>query len=335
MSGRACQRSGSREGSILILSLWVLFTLSALSIAVSSHVTALVRTADRAQRVERGNAAAAAGVALAQVMASERTNSWDGAVAGEWNTDPEWCTGVDLGGASVSLVFVTGADDEAVTNAGVVGCEGAINLNAAPVELLEAYFGEVGGMSPAVAAKVASGIVTEREQRLAPSEGEAAPEAGGEGPAFRSFYELGAIDGLDMETLVELAPGLTIHGSGMINLNAASYDVLRSLFVAVGGPTSRKTAERLADRLQRLHEAGHAFETPTFTDWWEVLRDFDSRASGDEQALLQRAASRSDIASTCFRGRALARLGSDSEEIVAVDFVIDTKQGSVVHWSTR
>ena len=54
MSGRACQRSGSREGSILILSLWVLFTLSALSIAVSSHVTALVRTADRAQRVERG-----------------------------------------------------------------------------------------------------------------------------------------------------------------------------------------------------------------------------------------------------------------------------------------
>lgn len=335
MSDRVVHADTGTRGSILVLSLWVLFTLSALSVAVSSHVAALVRAADRAQRVERGNAAVAAGVALAQVMAAERTNTWDGIVTGEWNTDPELFAGVDVGGVAVRVEFVTGPVDEPVTNVGLVGCEGSVNINTADTVLLEAYLTEVGGMSAAVAAKVANAIVEERQRRLTPEGEEPGEDAPGEGPAFRSLYELAAIDGLDADAVAELAPGLTVHGSGMLNLNATSYDVLRSLFVAVGGPSSRKTAERLAERISRLHAAGKAFETPSLPQWKETLRTFDTSIGRDEQMLLQRSAPRSGISSTCFKGRAVAHLRSETEAIVAVDFVIDTKRGYVDQWSTR
>lgn len=322
-------------GSVLVLSLWVLFTLSALAVAVSAHVSALVRTADRAQRVERATAAAEAGVALAQVMAADQTNAWDGIVEGQWNTDPELFAGAKVGEASVRIQFEIASEDGPVTNVGLVGCERSINVNASGVELLEAYFSEVGDMSPAVAAKLASAIVEERERRLTPPDDAAGESEVREGAAFRSLYELATVDGIDAELLAELAAGLTVHGSGMINLNASSYDVLRSLFVAVGGESSRKTAERLARRITSLHEAGQAFETATFTDWWDTLRKFDIGIGSAEQALLQKAASRSDIASTCFEGTAVGMLGDAAGAVVSIDFVIDTKHRSVVHWSTR
>ena len=300
------------EGSVLILALWTLFFLGALVVAVGAHVSAALRVAEQLKNVTELRYLARAGVERAAMEIAADTNAWDGTGQAAWNNGADRFVIDDLGGGEVSVTYArVPMEGQAVTNTGVIGEEGKINVNEADQDILEAAFTVLGGAEESRAARICEALQAYRKQRgeLLTSESSKGypPEPRAGQGRLQSVQELLLVTGaeLDTELFSRVEPYLTVFGSGRINVNAADVRVLRCCAEAY--PAFRERIEEII----RAREAGQHFET---------------REAFGAFAFMT-------VRSTCFGGVATARLHGGQGRF-KIAFVVD-REARKIFWQEQ
>ncbi len=310
-----------RSASILILTLWVLFFLASLTVAAAGHVLAILRGAERLQervigRVDAWSAAAWAASVIDAQLAGDglATNRWDGVSSSSWNRDAEAFAlpgDFQIGGHAGLRFSVPG---EASGMVGVIGEEGRVHLNGAPVELLRHLFAYLGGERAALLAD--SLFLQQGEDGLTQD-----AQSGYDRIIYRSVDDLRLVEGMDPGLFEQMADHLTVYGRGsLVNVNAAPEAVLVAVLLHSGLDTAR--AEQIAativvDRMVR---------------GFESRSDFEERIEGIDPGFSVQ--NRLTVRSTAFRG--IASGGRDATVAgLEIEFVWDTVTGQYVMWNER
>ena len=343
--------SGGQRGSVLILSLWVVFFLAALAVAIGSHVSSVFSAAERLSARVQARAAAAAGAAQAAAVIMAQTNAWDGVAEAAWNRDEEQFKDVPLADGSVfSVVFVTpDAEGAAVTNIGVIGEEGKINLNlnlnlnTSHTNLLSALFVVAGGLGDAEAVALSAAVVAWRgdvgdDERLtagAKSGYSAKTSMEGE-PVLRPMTQvedLLQVDGVSAALFARLRPFITVHGLKRVNINAASPTVLEAWGKAAAPQVDPGTIVSLVRMIVGFREAGTAFKDE------DSLKQFANSLPDDEGTAFRAMTSEGNgirtFASTAFGGTAYGGGSPEGGPVLQVDFVWDAQARRFVMWRER
>jgi len=343
--GRASSRPCRHRGSTLILAMWVLFFLAALGLAISVHVSSSLDLARALTARQRARGLAVAAVERGVFAAQTDTNGWDALVEPWAGWSEAWLQ--DEGVSWVQREPVVG---EPPARFGLVDEERLISVNRAPAEALRAIFELAGGMDGGAAAELAAAVVDWRDADNAVSlVGKAAGGAEGDyyhgrSPAydcanreFGSLCELLLVRGVTPELYRKVAPYLTVHGAGRVNLNTAEALVLAATGMAAGA--DRATAASLAEKLVKARAGGLIFETQDPRRWaGEVLRR--AALTPPEQSLLMDGSGMAiylDVKSTCFGGVAVGRTaasngGGGEPETQVIEFVFDRRLNRMVSW---
>lgn len=337
--------SGRRRGSVLILALWVVFFLAALSVAVGSHVSAVFSAAERLSARVQARAAAAAGTAQTAAVIMAQTNTWDGLAERAWNRDETRFGVIPLAdGGTFSVVFVTpDTEGGAVTNIGVIGEEGKINLNTSRTNLLAALFLTAGGLGDAEASALSAAVFAWRgdgddERLTAGEESGYSTQINQSGDAatrrMTQVEDLLQVEGVDVALYARLRPFLTAHGSGLVNINAAASMVLEALGTAVVTPESGGAVVSLVRKLAGFREAGLAFEEAEYAAMRAALEQFTA-LTGAEGTVFTAMAAMLSVNSTAFSGTAYGGDSLAGGPVLQVDFVWDTQARRFVMWRER
>ncbi len=334
----------SREsGSILILVLWVLFFLAALTVAIGTHVTTRMMAAERlwSRTVSRSLAEAGAQLALAEAVG--HTNAWDGIMDSAWNRDEDLFTDREVGQAACTVFFYTVEQtDVVVTNAGIIGEEGKLNVNMVVRDetmgrALANLVATVGERNAEQAGQLVASIQdwVDDDDEMLTSGAESGYYSGlsssyscANGP-MRSMAELRMVKGMDVELYARLVPYLTVYGSGNINLNCATEPVIVALALACAGEDADVDAcESLARKIVEFQK-GYGFRTdddiknpPEDLELTHIERTLYGYISPGNLG----------ISSTAFRGIS-SGVDDDGEHLeMSVEFVCDANDGQFVYW---
>ena len=342
-------RIGTRtavSGSVLILALWVLFSLAALTIATASRVMALLSAAERLGQRAQARAQGWAGAALAVAVISEEydrnpgqgtnsvsgigtnsvsgtgTNSasgWDGLQSKSFNRDADKFKVLFSPDGRDTVIRIgyetTSADGKSVTNSGVLGEESRVNLNVASSNLLAAIIRKTAELEPADAETLAAAILQRRDGGDAvltagTGNGYYSPEkvpSPEAGMPLRKLEELLLIPGMNVELVKRIQPYVTVFGSGRINLNAASAVVLEVLGDAsTGGVPAGEGAA--ASLADKIARFREAGNAFERPVFLEIRMALErfEPLTSDEGAVLTAMASGLDVRSTAFGGTVYA-----------------------------
>jgi len=315
-------------GSILILALWVLFFLAALTVAAAGHVWAVLASAerlqDRALAYMQAHSAAAWAVAVIEQQhreTGEGTNHWDGLSPDAWNRDAARfrvpLSGDESGAEQRGEVYFAQAGED-VLLPGVTGEEGRLDLNRASRDRLHALFAYVGGARGDALAVQLFGPASPLHGGLTGG-GEQAYDR----PTFLAVEDLLLVEGMDDALYEVLAPHLTVFGGGtLLNINCASRAVLVAFLFSTGQWETLTDAEVLADAI--LAER----TIRGFSD----SADFRARLPEVPGELLGRGL---DFASTAYRGIAVGPGMGRTETGLEIEFVWDTIARRYVLWRER
>ncbi|TFH17132.1 MAG: hypothetical protein E4H02_03750 [Lentisphaerales bacterium] len=264
---------GRNSGSVLIIVAWTLLALSVLSLAVSVHVSANLRTAGSlASRCETYYAARA-GVAVAIASVSGETNGWDG-FEEPWHGDEKRFSRVQVGRAMFTVSCSNRWDEAGSVSAlGLVDEEGKVNVNAATnalgAELLRSLMELAGNMdrdeAERIAACVADWIDGDDEPRKNGAEN---GYYMGLGRPYRchndridSLAELRFVRGINGELFEKIQKHMTVFGTNVsININTANRTVLASL-TGANGSTPRDVCRAVAERIVEFRERGNSLKS--------------------------------------------------------------------------
>lgn len=332
MSGNAssCCRAADR-GSILILTLWVIFLLALLAVAVGSQVEARLMLARQMSLRATGYYAACTGLARSLAVLEQDTNGWD-AAGDPWAGNPAAFSNQTVGtGLFTLLTEVDLAGGGCGTNAGLGDEQGRIDLNLARVEMLTALLHGTGGMSEERAREVAAAIITARTKPPPHSPG-LSTKTGWvssrleQGPLL-SIQELQWITGMTAQTYSNIENLITVHGGYRVNLNTAGAAVLKSLARASGRGTSQ-TAESLTRKILQFRERGGIFKTLGSGDAFGT----DGRLTPEEQAVFSGMAPFVTVASRHSRGHVEGSAAGCPGESRRIDFVWDRNHHKIEFW---
>jgi DNA uptake protein ComE-like DNA-binding protein len=235
-------------------------------------------------------------------------------------------------------VVATLPDGTATTNSGLVDEESKVNLNAAKPPLLAALLETAGGMAPAAAADAAAAMAdwVDPDHEVLTGGAEDDYYARLEQPydchdgSFQSVYELRLVRGIGAEVLARIADKVTVFGTGKININTASAEVLRAVAVASGGV--RDVADALAARILRFRDAGNVFgKSGGAGDVSRQLGEFEALRPGEAE-LLRRMAPYLGVYSSCFGGSAWGRAGAGPGGESRIEFVFERDTRQTVFW---
>jgi hypothetical protein len=314
----------NRTGSILLLTIWVLFFLAALVVASAGHVRSVLLAAERLQfrvsaRMEAASVAAyAAAVIEAQFGRDQRGSApWDGVASDAWNRDAVLfrLPGHDDRQGQPRLYFSIPGED--VVFQGIIGEEGRIHLNEARRSLLGALFAHAAGEQGLRVARTLFGLnQPDVDGRLTEVEGTEYDR-----PVFNAVEDLFLVEGMDGDLYGKLAPHLTVHGKGdVINVNSASRSVLVSLML--DDPATDGDAENLADRIiMARREQGFRYWTDLISRVPEMPGGADRRRYG--------------FASSAFRGVAFGGGEDAGQSGLEIEFVWDTDARGFALWRER
>jgi len=234
IGSRRSEVGGRKSGSVLILALWVLFFLAALALAVGAHVSAGLKLAGFMREDVHGYHLARAAVTHAALQVACNTNQWDASVEDAWNSDPEVFSDQTIDGVGTFSIFHMRQTPGGMEPAdGLVGAESRLNLNHADELIFKQFMIQVGGLSAAQAETLYKSLQTYREAKqqqlltIRAARGYVEPNSGGEAP-LESIYEFLLVDGVDDGLFALVEPYVTIYGSGKINANTASAELLLS-----------------------------------------------------------------------------------------------------------
>ncbi len=347
MFSRLNSPRASCQGSVLILVLWVLFFLVTLTIAVGSHVAAAISAAERLWIRTESRSLAEAGAHQALAVAMRQTNAWDGVAEGAWNRDEAFFADVPVGDGFCSIYHTeVGRNGSIVTNVGIVGEDGKLNLNAIladknePTKLaLGVLLASVGDLdaeeSQAIAAAIEDWVDEDDEILTGGAENSyytsLSPPYECANAPMRCISELRLVRGVDCELYERLVPYVTVYGSGHVNMNCAPEPVIAALAEAFSTREPDPDAcASLAEKIADFRRAGGAFRTDD--DFRTPPEELE--LTGDEQSLLGGIPpSGLDRISSAFRGVASGVVGEDGNSGMSVEFVFDTRTGLFVYWN--
>ncbi|MBA4387798.1 MAG: hypothetical protein C0404_07445 [Verrucomicrobia bacterium] len=340
--GTAMACDGTRTGgSVLILVMWTLVFLSALAIAVASYVDAGLRLAGKMKNLAGAGQAARAGVEKAIMDAAADTNSWD-SFDESWNSSEDLFKDVPLGEGFYSIQSVRRpSGGQAVTNYGLVDEESRININTASRELITAGIEAAGGVDHGTAVELAASIVDWRDPDDDALTG-GAEKSYYQGldqsyrcrnAEFQTMRELLLVKGVSYDLFVKIAPYLTVHGAGRVNINTADEAVLKSVARVAGGADAT-VADSLAGKIAGFRGGGGVFKAPVPA---EIVRQLKQSVAltPAEEGVLAGMMGMLTTQSGCFGGVATGRMKNSAADEVAVEFVFDREKGSKLNWYVR
>lgn len=308
-------------GSILILVLWTLFFLAAVSVAVGSYVAAGIMLASHIQDYTRLKAVAIAGAEKAGMEIMRRaTNGWDGIQENAWNREKDVFAGV-IGKGNFSTVWKEILSDSgSVEQYGVIGEESKININKVSKQVIAALFTRLNAKGDVEA--LAEAVVAKRESAGTLLSGELKESASKEmdGKEYKDISELLSIPGMTEEMLDEAMPYLTVFGSGKININSAPQKVIAALADGTRGIRS-DTHDSLARKIDIFRESGRYFKTLDEKSMIDELSDF-AQLTAEEKMVFTAIMPQITVSSTCFEGCVVAKLNNSSKKCF-MSFVFD------------
>jgi type II secretory pathway component PulK len=196
MSGRNMKTGSS--GSVLILSLWVLLFLGALSLAIGASVSASIRVARHLSIRRTGLELARGGVQRAMLaVSSGNTNEISGAGSEHWSMENK-----ELAGGAFSVFYTAGQGAQVVTNFGVVAESARTNINN--MSQMQSLF--ANSLGEGEAKKLMSAVQEYRKSKKLLTRG-------GVNGRFESVYELLLVEGVDRQMFDEFEPYITVYGS--------------------------------------------------------------------------------------------------------------------------
>lgn len=263
------------RGSVLLYVAWGVMLLSIMAAGIGSQVLFALKTSERLlEQLRAGYIARAAVLEARRLLAQDATPGVDG-TADRWrDTQEQWHDARLLDGV---VSFPAGPRADGKTRYGLTDEDGKINVNTAPVDVLQRLLETAGGLRDADAEELAAAIADWRD----PDTKERS--FGAEGFYYRSLTpgydcaddpldnleELLLIRGMTPAVFRMIAPHVTVYGSGRLNLNTAGPVALRALGLSQAG------------------EAGYlAFRAG----------DDSSDGTGDERAITSISAVESDLA---------------------------------------
>jgi type II secretory pathway component PulK len=330
--------NGRRVASILIVVLWLIFLLGALTLGLRARVSGRIRVAERVQRQTWAMAAARAGIAAAQAeIAQVGTNRWH-ALSDPWADDPTRFRAIPVPPGQFSLI----SPGEAETRYGLADETGKLNLNALPqtpegFALLKELLLIMGPPDPGVAGNLAAAIFDWRDG----SNGvyQVGSYAGAEADYYlnlpvpfrphddrlTSLEELLWVRGMSTGRFERLQTQVTIYGANAaININTAPREVLLALARSHGTPA---TAESLVRSIEQSRSG-----IPVFTNQAAILSVLQKDLEGPEWMLLNEIYPLLTVRSTHFRAISEGyALPTDTQATCRIEAVLDT-QSRIVEW---
>lgn len=211
---------------------WTVGSLALLATALGSRCAANLDLTMRQERQLQARYIALAGVpGCLQVLDSDSTPTYDG-LAEPWARSEHLFKARPVGMGHFS-----------VSNDGLADVERRINLNKAPPDVLHALLAHAGGLREQEREVIVDSILDWRDedQEKKPYGAEDFHYLGLD-PAYEckngpleNIEELLLINGMTPELFSRLAPHVTVHGSGQVNLNTAGPTVLRALGLSEPG----------------------------------------------------------------------------------------------------
>ncbi len=335
-------------GSVLILALWSLLLLSALSVGVAAHVASNLEVA----RVLSGRAAAfwvaRAGVERACFEVWCDTNGWDS--AGEkWSGTGLNIRDVELGEGSFSVFCLEdGVHGGVVTNYGLADEERKIAINACTGAtyraVLRSLLEQVGGLTSESADAMSSCTadwIDEDEEPLALGAEDSYYMGQHDGYSCRNgpiecIEELMLVKGMTAELLEEIRPYVTVHGTeGRVNLNTAGPVVLRAL--AGARPDATKIGcETLAQCIVDYRLASNVFTNLNKRMIRsEVFGSAPHRSTVRERSTLDWIVNHGllTVQSRHFYGISVGTVGGAATGERRIEFVYDRKEDHIRAWN--
>ena len=324
------------QGSILILTLWAIFMLAMLAVAVGAHIEGRLALARRIEQRTAGYSAARVGVERGIARLLQETNAWDG--PGEpWSDNPMDFSNVVSGVGAFSLFYaVERSDGGSNLFYGVWDEQGKISINIpGRLEVITALLEVAGGLSHEEAARVGEAINLART-RLADKSPALGTKTGWVDPhmepgPLKSIYELCWIKGLSPGVFDKIKDYVTVSGGGRVNLNTAGPVVLQSLGM-LGGGGDRKASKSLARKILQFRERGGIFKSYLGAGLAEAIGE-EVKLTDDERRLLYGMTPYVTVVSDHFRGHVEGWLAGQSPgQRRYVDFVWDRKERKFEFW---
>ena len=238
------------RGSVLIMVVWTVILLSVLVAGMGAQGLLAFNVTERMEHRLQASYLAQAGVQQAlKVLAADTTSAvdWLGDV---WANHEAMLTQQTLGRGSWTVGIPSGPEASPPIY-GLVDEERKLNLNTIPAELFRTLLEDQGQVREDDARRIADAMEDWRDVDDDPR-----PDGAEQfyylglqeayechnGP-FEQLEELRLVRGMTPEVYARVAPALTVHGSGRVNLNTAGRLALRTLGVSDDG-----VASFLADR---------------------------------------------------------------------------------------
>lgn len=232
--------AGKFKGSILILTLWSICTLSVLAVALSYQVRQKIMLIKRLDERSSLRLIADAGLKTAIVeLMKENLKNYD-ALQDSWSNNPFVFKGININVGTCDICYnnYSGQAKEKI-KFGLVDEERKININKADLAVLERLFKFVLDFDEIDAQELAASIVDWRDgdSELSIPLGSAEDsdyrntrypyEA--KDAAFETLEEVKLVKGMDSAAFEKVKDYITIYGSGKVNINTASKEVLLAL----------------------------------------------------------------------------------------------------------
>lgn len=240
----------SKQGSILILTLWVLTFLTMLAIGVGSNVSGQLHLASHFQNRLKMYYLAKAGIERAIVeVEADRTPDYD-SLNEKWSNNEKVFKEASLGTGYVTVSYELESESQNVREPGeskvLYGAmteNSRININKAPLQILQSVLENAGGVETEKAADIANAIIDWRDRDVILSPGGAENEYYQElelpypckNGDFQVLEELLLVKGMTPQIFSKIAGVITIYGTtGAVNINTAEGRTLRALGLSEG-----------------------------------------------------------------------------------------------------
>lgn len=243
LSGQSASPSANKpkRASILVIVLWSLCLLSAFAVTLGHNVRqkiALVKRLD-----ERGSLRliAEAGVRKAYSLLMNQEDDSSDSLNEPWSDNPAEFKERMIGAGTFSIVYdsIDERSGKLIKRYGLIDEERKININKAPMNVLERLFKIALGLGEMEAQELSASIIDWRD-----SDSELSlPLGSAEDSDYRSLSyayeakdadfevldELLLVKGMSNEIFEKLKSYVTIYGSGRVNINTAPKAVLLAL----------------------------------------------------------------------------------------------------------
>lgn len=320
------------KGSVLIITLWSLFILGALAVAISGYVRAQIGIAGRFSANSRSYYLAKAGAEMAVAIVKVLPKDGYETLGGKWSNNDESFKEAAFGDGAYSVTSFPEAKDGADAKYGMSDEESKINVNSAPIDILKDLLEIAGGADVEDAYNIAASIVNWRSP-----EDQALKEGAGafyystlsrpykcKNAPMESLEELVLVKGVTRSMYYKLKSYITLYGGGAVNINTAGPVVLRSLGMS----------ELLADKIMNFRKGETENIFDDISTVVGVLKEKQS-ISAEESGIISDLIAKNllSVNSDNFSGTAVGFMGSSRAAGAArIEFVFDRKNNALRYW---